>query len=146
MCEMVSQHILSGVLLTTATVGIHGAGTLLVLWTLFRVRIHAVRHFGFVHNSILLMSVVVALMAVHVVEVVCWAGFYSQQKCFSDFNTSLYYSLVSYTTVGYGRRGPPRSWVASARRRGSIDRLTDDVLVDRASGPGAHQDIHTPCG
>ena len=126
MCDMVSQHILGGVLLTSATVGIHGAGTLLVLWTLFRVRIHAVRHFGFVHNSILLMSVVVALMAVHVVEVVCWAGFYSRPKCFSDFNTSLYYSLVSYTTVGYGDvvlRDP--GW----RLLGGVEALTGSLMM-----------------
>ena len=126
MCDMVSQHILGGLLLTTATVGIHGAGTLLVLWTLFRVRIHAVRHFGFVHNSILLVSVVVALMAVHVVEVVCWAGFYSQRKCFSDFNTSLYYSLISYTTVGYGDvvvRDP--GW----RLLGGVEALTGSLMM-----------------
>jgi hypothetical protein len=114
------------VLLTAGTVGIHGAGTLLVLWTLFRVRTHAVRQFGFVHNSILLMSVVVALMAVHVVEVVCWAGFYSQQKCFSDFNTSLYYSLVSYATVGYGDvvlRDP--GW----RLLGGVEALTGSLMM-----------------
>lgn len=47
---------------------------------------------------------------------------------------------------GLRGRGRTRSWMASARRRGSIDRLTDDVLVDRASGPGTHQDTHAPCG
>ena len=123
---MVSEHIIASVLLTAATVGIHGAGTLLVLWTLFRTRMHAERHFGFVHNSILLMLVVVALMAVHVVEVVCWAGFYSRQKCFSDFNTSLYYSLVSYSTVGYGDvvlRDP--GW----RLLGGVEALTGSLMM-----------------
>jgi hypothetical protein len=99
---MTSQHIVIGVLLTAATVGIHGSGTLVVFWTLFRVRRHAVRHFGFMHNTIVLMSVIVALMAVHLTEVVCWAGFFFHERLFSDFNTSLYFSIASYTTVGYG--------------------------------------------
>jgi hypothetical protein len=99
---MTFQHILTGVLLTAATVAIHGSGTLAVFWTLFRTRIHAVRHFGFIHNTIVLMQVIVALMAVHLSEVICWAGFYSHERLFPDFNTSLYFSIVSYTTVGYG--------------------------------------------
>jgi len=101
-CDMTSQHIFTGVLLTAATVGIHGSGTLVVFWTLFRVRRHAVRHFGFMHNTIVLMSVIVALMAVHLTEVVCWAGFFFHERLFSNFNTSLYFSIASYTTVGYG--------------------------------------------
>jgi hypothetical protein len=99
---MASQHVNSALLLIVATVGIHGAGTLVVFWTLFRIRMHAARHFGFVHNTIVLTSVIVALMALHLTEVVFWAGFYSYQKCFSDFSTSLYFSLASYTSVGYG--------------------------------------------
>jgi len=100
--NMASQHIVIGVLLTAATVAIHGSGTLAVFWTLFRIRLHAVRHFGFMHNTIVLMSVIVALIAVHLTEVICWAGFYFHEKLFPDFNTSLYFSIASYTTVGYG--------------------------------------------
>ena len=101
-CDMNSQHIVTGVVLTAATVGIHGGGTLVLFWTLFRIRMHAVRHFGFVHNTIVLTSVIVALIAIHLAEVICWAGFYSHEKLFPDFSTSLYFSLASYTTVGYG--------------------------------------------
>ncbi len=99
---MTSQHIVTAVLLTALTVAIHGAGTIVVFWTLFRVRMHALRHFGFIHNTIVLTLVVVALMAVHLAEVVCWAAFYSKERLFPDFSTSLYFSIASYTTVGYG--------------------------------------------
>jgi Ion channel len=92
----------SAVLLIVVTVLIHGAGTLMVSWTLFRSRIFAVRHFGSVYNAILLTLVVVALLAVHLTEAVCWAVFYSDKGFFSDYNTSLYFSLITYTTVGYG--------------------------------------------
>jgi voltage-gated potassium channel Kch len=62
----------------------------------------AVRHFGSVHNAGLLMFVVIALLAVHLIEATGWAIFYSYKRCFADFNTSLYFSLITYTTVGYG--------------------------------------------
>jgi voltage-gated potassium channel len=123
---MASQHILSTVLLIAATVGIHGAGTLVVFCTLFRIRTHSVRHFGFIHNTIVLTLVIVALMAVHMTEVVCWASFYSHEKCFSDFSTSVYFSLASYTTVGDGDvvlRDP--GW----RLLGGVEALTAALMM-----------------
>ena len=123
---MASQHVRSALFLIAATVGIHGAGTLVVFWTLFRVRMHAARHFGFIHNTIVLTIVIVALMAVHVTEVAFWAGFYSHEKCFADFSTSLYFSLVSYTSVGYGDvvlRDP--GW----RLLGGLEALTASLMM-----------------
>jgi Ion channel len=35
-------------------------------------------------------------------EAVIWAQFYLWKHCFSDRETAYYYSLMSYTTVGYG--------------------------------------------
>ena len=100
--SMAFQHFGSAVLLIVVTSFIHGAGTLVVFWMLFRSRMFAVRHFGSVHNAGLLTSVVVALLAVHLIEAACWATFYSYKGCFADFNTSLYFSMITYTTVGYG--------------------------------------------
>jgi hypothetical protein len=99
---MGSEHLGSAVLLIAATTFIHGAGALAVFWTLFRSRMFAARHFGHLHNASLLALVVLALLAVHLIEVVCWAAFYSYKGCFADFNTSLYFSIVTYTTLGYG--------------------------------------------
>jgi hypothetical protein len=99
---MDSQHFGSAVLLIAITAIIHGAGALAIFWTLFRSRVFAARHFGHVHNASLLTSVVMALLSVHLMEVVCWATFYSYKGCFADFSTSLYFSIVTYTTLGYG--------------------------------------------
>src|SRR5215468_9543013 len=96
------QHFGSAVLLIAVTSFIHGAGTLVIFRTLFRSRMFSARHFGHVHNASLLTLMVVALLAVHLIEVVCWAAWYSYKGCFADFSTSLYFSLVTYTTVGYG--------------------------------------------
>jgi voltage-gated potassium channel len=99
---MASQHFGYSLLLVAATIAIHGAGTLGIFWMLFRTRMFAMRHFGHVHNVALLTSVVAALLAVHLTEATCWAAFYSYKGFFSDFSTSLYFSIGNYTTVGYG--------------------------------------------
>jgi hypothetical protein len=99
---MASQHFGSAVLLVVVTSFIHGAGMLAIFWTLFRSRMFAARHFGSVLNASRLTLVVVALIAVHLTEAVCWAAFYFYKGCFADFNTSLYFSMITYTTLGYG--------------------------------------------
>jgi hypothetical protein len=99
---MASQHFGSGVLLVVVTSFIHGAAMLAIFWTLFRSRLFAARHFGSFLNASRLTLVVVALIAVHLTEVACWAAFYFYKGCFADFNTSLYFSMITYTTLGYG--------------------------------------------
>ncbi|HKE29437.1 MAG TPA: potassium channel family protein [Bryobacteraceae bacterium] len=73
-----------------------------IFWLLFRSRVFAARHFGSIANASRLTLVVVALLAVHFTETVCWAAFFCYKGCFADFNTSLYFSMITYTTVGYG--------------------------------------------
>lgn len=50
------------------------------------------------------------LLVLHLVEMAVWAAAYTGAGVFADFDTSLYYSLKSYTTVGYGDVLPPTSW------------------------------------
>ena len=75
---------------------------LAIFWTLFRSRTFAARHFGSVLNASRLTLVVIALLVVHLTEAVCWAASYFYKGCFADFNTSLYFSMITYTTLGYG--------------------------------------------
>jgi hypothetical protein len=121
-----SQHFGSAVLLIVATSLIHGAGTLVIFWMLFRSRVFAARHFGVVHNASLLTLLVVALLAVHLTEVVCWAAFFSYKGCFADFDTSLYFSITTYTTVGYGDVVlRDREW----RLLGGVEALTGSLML-----------------
>ena len=46
----------------------------------------------------------------HLVEISVWAAAFTAANVLPDFETSLYYSLKSYTTVGYGDVLPPNSW------------------------------------
>jgi len=123
---MAYQHIGSAVLLIVATTLIHAAGSLAIFWMLFRSRMFAVRHFGSLQNASLLTLLVVALLAVHLTEVACWAAFYSTEGCFPDFDTSLYFSMVTYTTVGYGDVVlPDKQW----RLLGGLEALTGSLML-----------------
>src|ERR1700732_4417221 len=95
-------HLSDGIFLAAVTVAIHSAGTFTVLWSMVRYRRRAEEHFGFVHNTAVVTAVVLALLFIHFVEVTCWAVFYEVQNCFPDFRTALYFSLSSYSTLGYG--------------------------------------------
>jgi hypothetical protein len=50
------------------------------------------------------------LLILHLVEMSVWATAYAGARIFPDFETSMYFSLKSYTTVGYGDVLPERSW------------------------------------
>jgi hypothetical protein len=39
---------------------------------------------------------------IHFAEIFLWAQFYSWQKCLPDLESSIYFSVVTCTTVGYG--------------------------------------------
>jgi hypothetical protein len=42
------------------------------------------------------------VVAIHWIEIAVWAWFYFWRQCLPDFESSLYFSLTTYTTVGYG--------------------------------------------
>jgi hypothetical protein len=50
------------------------------------------------------------LLVLHLVEIAVWAAVYAFASVFPSFDTALYYSLKSYTTVGYGDVLPATSW------------------------------------
>ena len=50
------------------------------------------------------------LLVLHLVETAVWATAYTAAGVFADFETSFYFSIKSYTTVGYGDVLPPTSW------------------------------------
>ena len=57
-----------------------------------------------------LIRLVSLLLVLHLVEMAVWAAAYAAGNVLPDFETALYYSLKSYTTVGYGDVLPSVSW------------------------------------
>ena len=92
-------------LLIVGTVGIHAVGTTL----LFRYLLGAVSRIkdrmSFLHGLILTASTVLFLLFLHVCEVVLWALAYSilpDLEGLSTFPHALYFSFITFTTLGYG--------------------------------------------
>jgi voltage-gated potassium channel Kch len=63
-----------------------------------------------IHLSMLMFILFSGIMLLHVGETTIWAAFYHRRELFPDFETSLYFSLVSYTTIGYGDVLLPQRW------------------------------------
>ncbi len=57
-----------------------------------------------------LIRLVSLLLALHLVESAVWAAAFAVANVLPDFKSALYYSLTSYTTVGYGDVLPATSW------------------------------------
>lgn len=98
---MITQ-ILLGILLISATVVIHAVGTISVVPTLRRVAKLVIGDRGQVARVGFTIIIILWLFVLHTLEVWLWAGVYWRLTDLPDFETALYFSTVSFTTLGYG--------------------------------------------
>ncbi len=78
----------------------------------------------FRHFTPLLLLLFSVIMILHVFEACIWAAFYGSYKLFPDWETSIYFSVVSYATIGYGDVVLPETW----RLLGAIEGITGVLL------------------
>jgi hypothetical protein len=68
-----------------------------------RQHVRVIPHLGEVpHRVFLLVLSVVLLLMLHSVEATLWAVHYVHSSSLPDFATALYFSILSYATIGYG--------------------------------------------
>jgi voltage-gated potassium channel len=104
------KQILFALALAGVTVMLHAVGTVSVVIPaagVWRLDPDAARWRRSVWSLTCLVSL---LLVLHLVEMTVWAVAYAVANVFSDFETSLYFSMKSYTTVGYGDVLPKESW------------------------------------
>jgi uncharacterized PurR-regulated membrane protein YhhQ (DUF165 family) len=65
---------------------------------------------GFVEETFILIISFSVILLLHLIEAGFWAVFYQLRELFPDFETSLYFSLTSYTTMGFGDVVLPQRW------------------------------------
>ncbi len=82
------------------------------------------RHESASHIGLLLMSVFVFITALHLVEACIWAVFYYAAGLFETLETTLYFSLKTYSTVGYGDVVLPEHW----RLLGTLEGISGVLL------------------
>ena len=117
--ESTIAFILIGICLIIHTSGIVGLGLMLVSR-----RGSIERWFGTVFNPLVLIAVFASLMLLHVAETCIWAAFYSWRGLFANYETSLYFSLSTYTTIGYGDVVLPEKW----RLLGALEGISGVLL------------------
>jgi hypothetical protein len=95
--------------LTSITVSIHAVGTMDAISFVSRVcqRSRSSRAFS---SAIQILRVVSVLLLLHWIEAAVWAGFFVFSGALPDTETAMYFSLTSYTTLGYGDVVLPATW------------------------------------
>lgn len=74
--------------------------------------------------TLLLITVFAVIIMLHLAETVIWAFFYQQRGLFPDYESALYFSMKSYSTVGYGDVLLPQRW----RLLGCVEAITGVLL------------------
>lgn len=104
------RGLITGLILTSLCTVIHTLGLVLLADWLIRHPVKLEPQFSVRRYTQLLAFVFVVITLLHLVETAIWAAFYDWWGSFSDFETSWYFSLGSYTTIGYGDVVLPAKW------------------------------------
>jgi hypothetical protein len=75
-------------------------------------------------DMILLTLVFAVIIALHLTETGIWATFYYWRSLFQNYETALYFSLGTYSTIGYGDVVLPQRW----RLVGGIEGISGVLL------------------
>ena len=124
------RQLLFALILGSSTVVLHALGTMYVVipaagvwcWRADRPKVD--------RPGWTLVSLVSLLLVLHLLEMAVWAAAFSIRGVFPNFETSLYYSLKSYTTVGYGDVLPEQIW----RLLGPIEAAVGVLMLGWSTG------------
>ena len=104
------KQLLLALVLTIVTVMIHAAGSVHVVLPMAGIWSKKRETHNIAKPGLLLSRMVSGLLLLNLLEMTIWAIAFAMLGILPDFDTALYYSLKSYTTVGYGDVLPPMSW------------------------------------
>ena len=97
-------------LMVGLTVIIHFAGLLGMMWVL-RARGHRFRaHESAVGQGAVIVFVVLGLVAILTIEIWLYGMVYFSLGALPDFESALYFSTTSFTTIGYGDVVLEKNW------------------------------------
>jgi hypothetical protein len=103
---------------------LHVVGLLLMAEWLLQSREYWDRTGARIHYAMVMILLFSGIMFLHTFETGIWAVFYYTRGLFTDFETSLYFSLTSYTTIGYGDVLLPQRW----RLLGALEGISGVLL------------------
>jgi hypothetical protein len=95
-------------LLVAITVTVHAVGLVTIYAWLSHS--HLAKEKRFWSGTWLVIRVAWALLVVHILEIGVWAVFYWRNHTMPDLESAVYFSGVTYTSVGYGDLVLTRPW------------------------------------
>lgn len=118
------RELLIALLIMGICLVIHVTGLVFLAEQLVRKREKIERQASFLYASGLLIIVFCLVLLLHLSEACLWAIFYFERGLFPDFETSLYFSMQSYSTIGYGDVPLPADW----RLLGTVEGIAGVLL------------------
>ena len=106
---------------------IHAGGLTLAIRTLRRRPVSPLR---FWPGTRLFVVVAVWIVLLHLTEIAVWACAYAWTAAMPDLQSAAYFSMVTYTTTGYGDLVLPEAW----RFHGGVEALTGILMCGWSTG------------
>ena len=116
--------------LTAVTVIIHGLGAMASVRHVARLWNERKGRLKRLGAELLIVRLVSVLLLLHLTEASVWALFFALVGALPDLETAAYYSLTSYTTVGYGDVVLPEPW----RLLGPIEAAVGVLMLGWSTG------------
>ena len=85
---------------------------------------------GIFNDIFLFIKIFAVILSLHLAQICVWAGFYTLGGVLKDFESALYFSIVTYTTIGYGDILLPVGW----RLLGAIEGITGVLTFGLSTG------------
>lgn len=104
---MIGQQIGLGCVLVVATTVAHALGTVVAMAGLTRVHRLSRTHLG---RGSVITALVLVMLLISFVEALLWAYVYMGIGAIPEFEMALYFSMVTFTTLGYGDVTLDPSW------------------------------------
>ena len=120
---MFAEFVLAFAIVAVCVV-IHITGMASLTALLLRHRSQILQKPRLIRSSLLLIIVFGIVILLHLTQTIIWAALYYSRNLFASFETSLYFSLKTYTTIGYGDILLPERW----RLLGGIEGLSGVLL------------------
>jgi voltage-gated potassium channel len=125
---MLFHRVVVELLLTTLTLWLQSAGVAsLITWA--RHVLQNERHtMGAFRLAAVVVRLATAVVVLHGLEILLWAGFY-RGLCLPSWDSAMYFSASSYSTLGCGDVSLPLSWHALAPLESVIGMLMCGISV-----------------